>query len=475
MKNLMLKRFAFWYGTNRKNKISNYLKNNFNNDILLFEEKLEEISNQFYKNYNEYPFDFDINNSKSIEDKLNSVKAKLAIKAKDFVDYNKKFGNGIPHALLGKNNYLAYLSDLLVSDNEKIEYSPFLLRKEFVLYLINEENYSSGSAKDYASYVSSANNYILKERLKIDFFGRIQRVLYESKEADEIEDLLDVCISEVTKNKEIKNKNKYKAGLVQYKEFLLNLLEEEESSNKVTTFTLTMAGNTVLNESNNNDFILTEIDKEEFSEFVIDKDTLISNFKFRMITQDRLYGDVYFPVRLLKKIFYQNKFDKDFFDFFILNQIEEIKIFISKTGDFIKLKDILGISIINKNVFVETEFESRLIYTELSNEGDFDVLSVSKLREIAIDHIIPMKTILLEFKHDLKGLCLLTSLLKNKGINKSGKESIKQLAIVGNEIIDNDLLLIDDIKLIRDDFNFLLQKLDLQLMSSKENLGKNNR
>ncbi|MBC5833505.1 hypothetical protein G6N05_01265 [Flavobacterium sp. F372] len=490
MENFMIKKFIHWYVINNQNKNSNYLKNNFKNDVLLFEEKLEEISNEFYSNYLINPFEIDVDNSNEIELKINIIKSKLAIKAKGFVQYNKKFGNGIPNALLSKNNYLRFLTELLILKEEKIEFSNFFLRKEFINYLINEESFTVGSAKSYASYVSSAIKNTLNDNLKIDFFGKIEEHFINSNNSDEIEDLLNLCISIIHKKTINENKSKYKSGLSEYKSFLISLKFDIDLCSIYTSSEVFSKLNLIektecidlkinLGENNSDDLglVIREItDENEFIDFEIDKVSLISNFKMRMITQDRLYGDVYFPIRFLKKIFYQKNENKVFFDKFILNQIEEIKIFTSNSGEFILLKNIEGISIKKDKVYVETlENKHRLVYTELAIENQYDILSVPTLRKIAIDHVVPMKSLLLDFKDKLNGLYNLTELLKSKGITKSGKESIKQLAKIGNEIIDSDLLLDDEINLIKEDFTFLKDKLELQLMCAKSNLEKNNR
>jgi hypothetical protein len=200
-----------------------------------------------------------------------------------------------------------------------------------------------------------------------------------------------------------------------------------------------------------------------------------------MITQDRLYGDVYFPIRLIKKIFYKDKSKKAIFDKFILNQIENIKIFNSNNkSSYSVLKNIDSLSIDSNNqvycTICSNDFCLQgLVYTELEIENNFDFFLANSLREIAIDHIVPMKTLLDLYKNQLPGLVYLTNFLKERGLIKSGKDSIKQLAIIGNQLIDEEILTDNDFKLLENDLTFLGNKIQLQLMSSKENLKKKNR
>ena len=115
------------------------------------------------------------------------------------------------------------------------------------------------------------------------------------------------------------------------------------------------------------------------------------------------------------------------------------------------------------------------VFTELGEEGKYDLFKANNLREIAIDHIYTMKDVLLLHKSSLNGLVNLTNILKERGLVKSGKEAVKQLALIGNQIIDEEVLDDNDIQLLTNDLIFLGNKLHLQLMSSKENLKKKNR
>lgn len=481
----MITAFINWYTENNKSKKSNYLKNNFKNDPDFFHQKLEEISQEFYNDYQFDPFNIEIDKISNLD--IENIKAKLEIKGDDFNNYNKKFGNGIPKALLGKNNYLAFLNEKIIEKEDKNEQvAPFFLRKEFIKYLIKEEDFSAGSARDYASYVSSSLKYVLNDKLKMNFFETIQN-LFDSYDDFKLETLFETAIHLVKKHSDKTKANKYKVGLTEYKYFLYSCITsnyelfeylpeylqkriEEEKTEK-----------TNLKASEENYYGFENIFEWEFIEdkkiiFENDLEQLRSNFNFRMITQDRLYGDVYFPVKLLKKIFFKEKTTKEIFNKFIYNQIDNIKIYNSDDEKFIYLKDIESLKIEeNGDVYYTKNNTLYPIFTETAKEGVFTKMNSFALRNIAIDHVVPMKTILIEEKENLPGLLKLTNLLKDKGILKSGKESSKLLNVIGNQIIEEEILSDLDILDLQKDLKFLETKLFLQLMCSKENLGKNTR
>ncbi|GEM_PF-1064982 len=474
MKNLVIQKFIDWYVDNNHKQSSNYLENYFKNDKNYFKIKLQEIGDEFFKSFQINPFD--LNLETITENEISSISYKLESKDNSFSIYNKKYGNGVPRAILGKRNYLLFLSDLLIEKDERnLLNTTFYLRKEFISYLINEENFTVGSANSYASYVSSAQKQILNKHQEVDFFKSIE-TLYKADLCIELEDFLDISINLVRKFTDTVNKNKYSAGLTEYKYFLIDKFEipneSEQFTNKNPPVTI---ANEVIEK------IRKEIENESETVFEIDKNSLIANFRFRMITQDRLYGDVYFPIRLLKKIFYKDKENKVIFDEFILNQIENIKIFNSKNkGSYSILKSIDSLSIDTNNqvqcgIVAGDICLQGLIYTELGDEGTYELFTAKKLREIAIDHIVPMKDLLNEYKNQLTGLLNLTNILKERGLIKSGKDSIKQLAVIGNQLFDEEILTDNDINLLKIDLKFLGSKIHLQLMSSKENLKKKNR
>jgi hypothetical protein len=285
MINLIIDEFVDWYLENRENKGSNYLKNNFKNDVELFKNKLLEINEEFYICYQIKPFNFDLKNLEISQ--IEELERLLKLKDDDFNVYNKKTGNGIPKAILGKRNFLSFLSDSMDEKEEKLEiHSSFFMRKEFVTYLNKEQDFSKGSAKSYASYVASSHIHVLKNHLKCDFFGLIDS-FFKNDNDIELEDFLDNSIMLIKKFSDPATKNKYSAGLTEYKYFLRDISE-----------------NPYDNEAYVPDYVKLQIEEEDkrratevvdFVEYLenpndfgfdfqtklkIDRDLLFANFKF---------------------------------------------------------------------------------------------------------------------------------------------------------------------------------------------------
>jgi hypothetical protein len=461
--------FVKWYISNREGKGVNYLANTYKNNTAIFIEKLNEIGIEFEKSYFINPFEVDLNNI-SI-DSLDLISVKLKERSIEFENYNKKNSNGIPRAILGAKNYLRFLNEIVFRKEELFSpHTKFPYKRDFIQYLQEEENYTTGSSNSYASYVASANKTILKGRFERDFFEIVNECVNKFDDCG-IEDLLDLAISIVLKEGDDKNKSKYKSGLLEYKYFLMfsikngslpENIEVLENQNQVET-------------DSEMHFKIKKIEEEgKVDNLVYDKETLADNFTFRMISQDRLYGDVYFPIRFLKKIFYRDKDTKNYFKTMIISQIEDIRMYIDEF-EFIAFKEIDTLEIDTEgNVFLtHNNIRSRL-FTEDGYSGLKIPLTSFSLRNIVIDHVKPMKEILTENITNLSALLEITNKFKSHGgLKGSGKELQKSFNTVGNQFIDDEIFSLEEVYRIKYDLDFIDNHIKLQLMDWKENLRKN--
>ncbi|NVN96534.1 MAG: hypothetical protein HXX18_14765 [Bacteroidetes bacterium] len=213
------------------------------------------------------------------------------------------------------------------------------------------------------------------------------------------------------------------------------------------------------------------IEKIEFQENIniYSNEYIRKNFFFRLITQDRFYEFLNFPISLLKKIFYT--YDRSFFDNWINSQINNIQIHTEdKVINFSELQT-LEIKK-NGNIQIITKANKRFIlHTPIAGEDIKREHLTSELRNVVIDHIIPFETILYNLKGNLPTFGLIHSKLKeiNNGIPLTNRD---ELSMVGNLFIGLDYLDKIEIEDLKKEMNIISSNISLQLMDKLENLYK---
>lgn len=156
------KEFASWLNNQTHDSYRNYLGYTLNS----IQERLNEIDTFFDE------IDFFLVNPENVEEHINAIELILSKiereKKADFVEYDLKNSNGIPKALLGKNNYLRFLNEKFF-DKKNIDIS-FIDKIEeieqdlFNLYEIYLREYRSEDLKERTieSYVETASFQIPK-------------------------------------------------------------------------------------------------------------------------------------------------------------------------------------------------------------------------------------------------------------------------------------------------------------------------
>jgi hypothetical protein len=332
------------------------------------------------------------------------------------------------------------------------------LKKEFNEWLC--ENFTEGSSKSYISYVNSSLKLINEKLSENDIFEMINDFVSD-KDNQCVEFILQNCISYVTKYCDDNVKSKYKNGLLQYMLFLGDTLVETDFNNSVE------------NETISENKVLDSI-KLKNEDLLFDSETLKNNFTFRLLTQDRIYGEVYFPISFIKKLFYQEKQNQKYFDSWVNNQIDNIKLYNEKSK-IVSFKEIKNLRISTaKEVFFDSDNKTHVLYTENGYTFEMEQLKTYALRNVVIDHVKPMKDILSQNKEKLKALSKITEQLNGTKLLKgSGKELLKNVKKAGNFLIEKKMISSEDIDELKKDLEFLSTQIDLKLMCSKENLKKN--
>lgn len=322
--------------------------------------------------------------------------------------------------------------------------------QEFIDYLINERMIIADSAQSYEVYVRGIIKYFnLDDTFNQDAARGEWSLLH-------LNNLYERLCSKSVDSKSASN---WKTGLSAYIKFIDHLNMDQTDD---VTFT------------DNEEPIQIEIE----SEYYFSKDDLEKNFNLRITTQERLSGDLIFPIRLIKKLFYKSsKEDREYFDNWLFNVVENIEL--KTSNKTLKFKDIDGISIVNskdnKGAVNYVNYKgSNLPLCSMTAEGTIVNMECNTLKGIVIDHTKPMKLVLLENASRLNGLKELTDKIKPHISSLTGKEQAKAAAARGRVILPALLSDHTIIEKLKNDLT-LIGSMPIQLMDSKENSKKSAR
>jgi hypothetical protein len=197
-----------------------------------------------------------------------------------------------------------------------------------------------------------------------------------------------------------------------------------------------------------------------------EKEELKKIFTFRLITQDRFYEFLYFPISVLKKLFYHHD-RKAFFDNWIDKQIDHIAVYTDQS-DKLLFRDVNTLDINNDgSVWINGKFK---LHTSVAGKDVKEEISTNTLQNIVIDHVVPFEKILFEWKEQLPALQVVHNILEN--INKGRISNNEDLKNAGNYLVSNVEFDQQELDKLEKDLNLILSKIQLQLMDKYENLYK---
>ncbi|NDV66411.1 hypothetical protein [Bacteroides sp. 224] len=197
-----------------------------------------------------------------------------------------------------------------------------------------------------------------------------------------------------------------------------------------------------------------------------EREEIRKNFTLRLATQDRFYNFLYFPVSVLKKLFYKKE-RKAFFDNWINHQMDNITVY---GGPSLKLlfKDVETLDI-DKDGVVLINGKHRL-HTVVSAENAVVEACVTNIKSLVIDHVESFQYILYALKDQLPTLRTIHNVLEN--INDGAISNRGELTYPGNYLVDNVDFTDAELDSLEKEMNLILSKINLQLMDKSEHLGK---
>ena len=352
--------------------------------------------------------------------------------------------------------YFTFLEEYAEEHGEKIQkkFGNIFMEEEFKKFL--PANDVSNSISSYLNYIKNADRL-----LEYKVFPIIEK-LYQTQDIEGLEVLRDKGSYHLDNlNKGSKSIKNYKSGFNKYLDFIentiVNLIEATPDNNIEDTV------NELIDEAI--DDVTTEV-KDKYSH-----EDIRENFFFRLISQNRFNknSDFFFPIRFIQQYFYKTD-DKKYFDDIINQQIDHIRFFYTK-DQWDEIKHLRELTIADDGRLL---INDKAIFSEdFQNNRTYVPFKISKLSEIAIDHKESMDGILNNLKgEDYSELVKITDALK-KGLHK---KTYKKLAARGTKL-SNDEVFRNSInkKELKREFEYIIGKMELQLMQNTHNNYKRNK
>lgn len=348
-----------------------------------------------------------------------------------------------------------------------------LFKDDFERYLIDKELFEVNSAKSYSSYVTSA----LRDRTICIDTDTFFDIIETNKEHHKIKFLIkfidNVLVfyhkENIEKEIEVPQKtiSNWKSGLKKYRDYLeCKLLDlEQDFTNTIESIHAGDSPSIELLQFKS----ANSIPQGSSSVAIYSKKELIDIFIFRILTQDRCYDHICFPIRLIKRILYKCG-QRKAFDAIILKAINEIEVHVG-SGKVLILKDIdeLRIDGRSKHTTVVSGGVTHDVYTPIHN-GKNTLMRVGSISQISIDHKIPMYDIMTGLIGKLPNigkLCNTMRAMAGGNLSTSKMRDLYDDILEDSNICDKAFVagLLRELEIIFD-------KMDLQLMDLSHNSSK---
>ncbi len=334
--------------------------------------------------------------------------------------------------------------------------------------------------------MNSLNKYV-DVKNGTDFYTILSKLILDNRDA-EVMLLLDDVDRNVSKMIDSfntdsgtrKKLNDCRSSLRRYRDFLMEEMEdipdEEEIEELNDSFPMEF-------ESIDSQHIVSDIIE------VYDYKSLEDNFRFRLLTQNRMSGkkDVFYPIGIIRKLFrYSQKNDlsseKDY-DWLIkwINDcVGEILVLTNEGSVALQDMSYLTIDSQSKRVDIsckEDDNRDYVVCTETNDAYDkIAPMAVGRLRDIHIDHTPLMSQTLSDEVANLKALPKLTEIIRKVAKRHGIEITTKNFGKISKKLFADETMvcekLIPMIEEIKSDLYLLQRNSSLKLMASKYNLRK---
>lgn len=194
---------------------------------------------------------------------------------------------------------------------------------------------------------------------------------------------------------------------------------------------------------------------------------LVKRFKARLSSQDRVSGDLYFPVRLLTKILRNGSSEtKAYWAEWRYLYLDELKLYTSKSEE-IGLMDISTIGIFDNRCYIDRENGEKKVelYTK-TKDGELRAFNISDESELTLEHTVTMKSLLKKYADNLPTLKKITEICKRYPTAKLGYE-------IAQEVWENAKQELTPLASgVQAEMEFLRKQTRLELMEASENRNR---
>lgn len=198
---------------------------------------------------------------------------------------------------------------------------------------------------------------------------------------------------------------------------------------------------------------------------------LRNNFYFRLVTQDRFYSELIFPISVLKKLFYQEDKGKVFFDNWVNDMIDNIEFYTS--NESIRFTEIDSLFIKESHIYIVTKNQDEQPLYSISKDNKREKILIKEdIRDLSLDHIEPLFKIIAELKDELKILNKIHRELISLN-NNNRIRSRTELTSPGNILVQQNFLTKNEIEELKNELLKIGNRVNLRLISRRDNLQRN--
>ena len=360
-----------------------------------------------------------------------------------------------------------------------------LLQKEFIEWLVNTGGLKITAAGSYCDYIAAADRtleiYKKGSNEKSHLLAVLETEVFNGNSAQMIE-IVDETIDKLSEigietrlNKSLKYIKNWKSALYKYKEFLYDYIDAEievvtDEETLVNDEVITEVVEHVFGKSSGEWQIGKQVKSSELFEqdkiFTHSQEDLYKCFSFRIITQDRLYKELFYPISFIKRLFYL-KGERQFMNAWTKELLNKVSIHV--TDGVVRLDQISRLEISNHQVHVESNGVLLMAFTKESDNKRLVPFSVNTLTRISLDHEKSMKSIMLENLSNLQIFKEITVALKG---HMKRTKTLKRYKKACKAALESNFINLIDIDRLKVEMNLISSLTHLQFMDGVENTRK---
>ncbi len=361
-----------------------------------------------------------------------------------------------------------------------------LLHTEFGKWFVTTQGYPEATTKSYCIYIAAADRSLEIYQEGSNKKSNLLAVLdfeVQNGNSERVEEIIDDANDELSKDKIEKKLNKslkyiqnWKSALVAYKEFLHDYMEDEiiyeapagktnKNSDK-TSKEKAVPGKSTAGLTVGKSYLIGNKKDTDVS-YVHPYPDLYKRFHFRIITQDRHYEEIYYPISFIKRLLYL-KNERIFLDKWVKELLNKVTVHVE--GGQVTLNQVAALKIDNGKVHVEMKNgDVKMTLTKKADNKTLVPLSVGKLKKITLDHDTSLQQIMLG---NLAKLATFQEISRELKKYNGPEMNAKLYKKVSGLVLKSNFIERVNIENLKEEMLLISSLTHLQLMDSLENTKK---